>query len=268
VFVRLNDNLYALKSGVKASADEWQIIGVTGEWRGHSIGAFAADDLTFAQMVANYTRQKIAIVVDYEHQTLYGGAAPAAGWIEKEPISLKAENGNLYAKIKWTDEAKKRIEADEYRYLSPVFDPNYIDPVSGASRGWALHSVALTNKPFLEELFANKSKNQPNNKEDRLNIEELTAALEAEKSARSAAESELARLKDEAAEALVDNAIKERGLKPENRDSYLKLCKNDPEAFAHLLEGLGEKPRKTDGDNLYAGKSAIALPPAIDYAKL
>ena len=60
------------------------------------------------------------------------------------------------------------IKNGEYRYLSPVLDPQTIDQVTGDDIGWGLHSAALTNKPFLEELgqvWANKFNTNPNHQE-------------------------------------------------------------------------------------------------------
>jgi phage I-like protein len=77
------------------------------------------------------------LVVDYEHQSLAGTVAPAAGWIKNiEP----REDGSLYAEIEWTETAAGYIKAKEYRYLSPTLQ------LSG-TKAVGLHSVALTNVP-------------------------------------------------------------------------------------------------------------------------
>ena len=88
-------------------------------------------------------------MVDYEHQTMNaaenGKPAPAAGWIE----SLEMEPDGLYATVKWTDAARAFIQADEYRYISPVFT---FDPETGAVL--ELKSAALTNYPALDGMAA------------------------------------------------------------------------------------------------------------------
>jgi phage I-like protein len=56
------------------------------------------------------------IVFDYEHQTLYGDEAPAAGWVKEV---MKKDDG-LYAKVKWNKKAKEYLTNKEYKYLSPV----------------------------------------------------------------------------------------------------------------------------------------------------
>jgi phage I-like protein len=81
------------------------------------------------------------LVIDYDHQTLKGGKAPAAGWIEK---LIKTKNG-LAAKVKyWTSEAARHLENGEYRYSSPV-----IQFSRRAKSILGIHSVALTNHPAL-----------------------------------------------------------------------------------------------------------------------
>ena len=108
--------------------------------------------LTFenaAAVIARWQQRETPLVVDYEHQTINaaenGKPAPAAGWIE----SLEAGPDGLYATVKWTDAARAFIQADEYRYISPVFS---FDPETGAVL--ELKSAALTNYPALDGMDA------------------------------------------------------------------------------------------------------------------
>ena len=108
--------------------------------------------LTFddaAAVIARWRQRETPLVVDYEHQTINaaenGKPAPAAGWIE----SLEAGPDGLYATVKWTDAARAFIQADEYRYISPVFS---FDPETGAVL--ELKSAALTNYPALDGMDA------------------------------------------------------------------------------------------------------------------
>lgn len=81
-------------------------------------------------------------VIDYEHQTLKPGQKnPAAGWFK----ALEMRPDGLYVTDpRWTDEAKSLIQAQQYRYISPVFSyhPETLEVMS-------LHSLALTNNPAL-----------------------------------------------------------------------------------------------------------------------
>lgn len=108
--------------------------------------------LTFenaAAVIARWQQRETPLVVDYEHQTINaaenGKPAPAAGWIE----SLEAGPDGLYATVKWTDAARAFIQADEYRYISPVFS---FDPETGAVL--ELKSAALTNYPAIDGMDA------------------------------------------------------------------------------------------------------------------
>jgi phage I-like protein len=57
-------------------------------------------------------------VADYEHATLTGAEAPAAGWITR--IEARGAGG-IWGRVQWTPRARALIEAREYRYFSPVF---------------------------------------------------------------------------------------------------------------------------------------------------
>ncbi|RJR32443.1 MAG: hypothetical protein C4567_18660 [Deltaproteobacteria bacterium] len=94
-------------------------------------------------IIAKYRAGGVDLVVDYEHQSLMGGKAPAAGWIKE----LAAREGGLYARVEWTDTAKEHILAGEYRYYSPVLvlDPKTRHPHT------LLHA-ALTNTPAMSNL--------------------------------------------------------------------------------------------------------------------
>lgn len=84
------------------------------------------------------------ISIDYEHQTLLaasnGQPAPAAGWIE---ATEWAPGEGLFARVNWTPRGRALIEADEYRYISPVI--LYAD--DGTVTG--LHNAALVSVPAI-----------------------------------------------------------------------------------------------------------------------
>lgn len=82
------------------------------------------------------------MVIDYEHQTLTGSEAPAAGWIKT--LTYRGTNG-IWAKVEWTDKAKVYINSKEYRYLSPVFLKDTAD-----NRVVKLINAALTNQPAID----------------------------------------------------------------------------------------------------------------------
>ncbi|MGQ9650626.1 MAG: phage protease [Phycisphaerae bacterium] len=116
-------------------------------------GTFVVDGEAAKLVIDAFRAHGTDIPVDYEHQSLGGeymspsGQAPAAGWIRAlsvvEPGGSGEEPG-LLADVEWTEAARRRLSAKEYRYLSPVVLVRKSD-----RRMVALHSAALTNKPAI-----------------------------------------------------------------------------------------------------------------------
>lgn len=90
------DKIIPLKEpNSKASESEVVIVvGVVGEWHGHPNGSFKITAEDLKTIKENFDKQQTEIVIDYEHQTLYGTEAPAAGWISE----LMIEDDKLLAK--------------------------------------------------------------------------------------------------------------------------------------------------------------------------
>ena len=151
-------------------------IAVTGLWKGaekeFSIGL---DDLS--EIRENFAKKPTReINVDYEHASEVpfgtGGPVLSAGRIVKldEPVRLEKGNSNpssdgenrqgrngdaryiLYGWYEPTERARQLIAAKEYRYISPAIRWGAKDKVTGKTTGTVLTSVALVNKPFLEEM--------------------------------------------------------------------------------------------------------------------
>jgi phage I-like protein len=101
-------------------------------------------DAASLNMVAKAFRHRgVDVVVDYEHQSLQGGRAPAAGWIKE----IQAREDGLWGRVEWTDQAQEYLRRREYRYFSPVLK---LDPET--RRPQALMQVALTNVPAIKGL--------------------------------------------------------------------------------------------------------------------
>lgn len=97
-------------------------------------------------VMEEFARRKKDLVIDFEHQSITGEKAPAAGWIKGFAIS----SPGLVAIVKyWTKEAEKLILNGQYRYFSPTlcFSPDEKKVIS-------IHSVALTNHPALHNIPA------------------------------------------------------------------------------------------------------------------
>jgi phage I-like protein len=104
---------------------------------------FVVDDKAITALVAGFQKRGVDLVIDYEHQTLQGDRAPAAGWIK----FLEKRQDGLWAKVEWTAQAQEYLRLKEYRYLSPVLrlNPETRQPT-------ALLHVALTNVPAIQGL--------------------------------------------------------------------------------------------------------------------
>ena len=111
--------------------------------------AWRLDDVRALPLIARLRHRGRDLLIDYEHQTLHaaqnGQEAPAAGWLAPSALAFDAAAGLRAASIKWCVAAEARIEADEYRYLSPVIG---YDPGTGAVVD--IYHIALTNSPAVE----------------------------------------------------------------------------------------------------------------------
>ncbi len=102
---------------------------------------FEADESDADNAISDFQKRQRPIVIDWEHKTLSGDEAPAAGWIK----DLIKDKDGLYGVVEnWTPRAQDQLVNGEYGSVSPViqFDPN-------TKRPKAVHSISLTNHPSL-----------------------------------------------------------------------------------------------------------------------
>lgn len=134
-----------------------------GKWKTHPAGPFLVDEQTQIEMVKNFNAVGADVVIDLEHASLIeGDPAPAAGWIKQ----LHNRNGaGVWADVEWTPLGRNMLSNKEKRYVSPVIIFGAKDPETGDSIGAKLDSVALTNRPYLENLPAvvNSKQESPQN---------------------------------------------------------------------------------------------------------
>ena len=139
-----NQIMYALEGlNVSEAPDEIKILplGTVHSQKGD----FVVDDESFDLINRHFENRGLDLVIDYEHQTLKDVQAPAGGWIKK----LVKTNNAIAAQVEWTAKAKQYLENKEYKYLSPVVICRKSD-----GKAVALHSVALTNTPAIDGMFA------------------------------------------------------------------------------------------------------------------
>lgn len=108
-------------------------------------GDFTVDNESFELIVKQFKDRKLDLVIDYEHQTLSDVQAPAGGWIK----DITKGDDAIIAKVEWTARATDYLKNKEYRYLSPVVMVRKRD-----QKATAIHSVALTNTPAIDGMFA------------------------------------------------------------------------------------------------------------------
>ena len=242
--------LFALAQTTNANTLDEVKIAVVGSWKGHSAGPFELTLQDLEEIKTNFDNSTIDIVADFEHASLWNEKAPATGWVKE----LYIKDDELWAKVKWLDDAKELIKSEQYKYISPVFDQHTIDQVSGEDIGWSLHSLALTNRPFLEELgevIANHKNNPHQEKETEMGMtpeekaEQDALKAENEELKAAAAQAEEKRVEDE-----VDAAIAAKKVSPEQKEALLAFGKQDAEGLTKLIAAAKPIMQKPE-DNLY-----------------
>ncbi len=108
-------------------------------------GDFIVDNESVELIRKQFKERNLDLVIDYEHQTLSDMQAPAGGWIK----DIYKGKDAVVAKVEWTPRAAEYLQNKEYRYLSPVVLVRKRD-----QKAVAIHSVALTNTPAIDGMFA------------------------------------------------------------------------------------------------------------------
>lgn len=129
---------------------------------------FTVTEDSIKKIIDKFEGNGVDMVIDYEHQTMSGEKAPAAGWIKE----LRARDDGLWAYVQWTDIAKEYIRNKEYRYYSPTVR---LDPQRTVQE--LLH-VGLTNFPAISRIPPLTFKyNNSNSGGKSIVIEKLTSVL-------------------------------------------------------------------------------------------
>lgn len=258
--------LIALKD-IKEDSLYEVLLAVTGSWEGHNAGSFKIDTLDIVRMKNNFDDRKVEIVVDYEHQSLYGCEAPAAGWISD--VYTSKDNTELWGKIKWTKKAYEYIKNGEYRYLSPVFNFYALDQKSGANIGVRLESVALTNTPFLDELGEVRVNKILDIKEKEVEREKQVAANSDELVALKTKNEELVKqneeLKNLVASTQVESAIVANKITAEQKEWALSYAKKDLDGFNLFINSIKPAVKPQVQNDIFANK--VASQNEIDVVK-
>jgi len=240
--------------------------------------AFVVDDTAVKLIMEAFASRKTDLVVDYEHQSLAGTEAPAAGWIKE---LFDRGDGGLWAKVAWTDRAVSYLQGREYRYISPVVLVRKSD-----GRAVELLGAGLTNLPAIDGMVpvvntAREGADEGGGYEGgyeglfkgALRLMSLPenadlAAVEAKLSTladpdgfvpRSEYEALKQTLRAAEAEAMVKEALTDGRLTPSHAAWAMSYAMTDPEGFG---EYIGKACKVVP-----VGAGAFARPPATSHAQ-
>ncbi len=135
----------------------WIQLAECGSFKGHPAGPFELNPLVFAEIVANFKRDSLPIIVDSEHSSeapATSGSvpvtgAPAMGWIHA--LDNRGAAG-LWGHVEWLEPARSYIKEGRYKYISPAVRFNCKDRVTGMPIGARLSSAGITGQPFLRSM--------------------------------------------------------------------------------------------------------------------
>jgi hypothetical protein len=86
------------------------------------------------------------IVFDYEHGLDPAKGTKASGWYKK----VEVRDDGLWGLIEFTEEARKEIDDNQWRYISGQHYDTWTHPHSGESFNYVLSGGTLTNKPWVK----------------------------------------------------------------------------------------------------------------------
>ncbi len=241
-------------------------------------GYFTLDAEGIQMVMEAFSAKDNQMAIDYEHQSLTGAEAPAAGWISR--LVDKGSRG-LWAQVSWTERAKRYLCNREYRYLSPVFLKE-----ASSGRVVRLLGAGLTNRPAIDGMVpvVNAEGFPPAKKKEEKGMEVLFKVLGlAADATESEAVDAVEALKAQKAEmdaALARPASKEvleaMGLEQEAEASEvlgtahaMKRALEMADVLAGQVRELGEKLRTTEAGELvaHAMRQGKVTPAQEDWAR-
>ena len=135
----------------------WNQLAEVGKFSGHPAGDFELSPAVFAQICANFARDRLPIPIDMEHAseqeptdgTIPTHGAPAVGWIYQ--LENRGAAG-LWGLVEWLEPARSYIKEGKYKFISPAIRFESRDRVTGQPIGARLTSAGITNQPFLRNM--------------------------------------------------------------------------------------------------------------------
>jgi phage I-like protein len=105
------------------------------------------NELIAQRLLAELATRQNDIPIYYDHQDLHaktnGKKAVAAGWVKPDAFEFQPDAGLFAIEPKWTAAAQAHMDADEIRYVSPLFAYNADGEIT------RLINFSLTNSPGI-----------------------------------------------------------------------------------------------------------------------
>lgn len=116
-----------------------------GEWETIKYGVVQVTLDHIKEMIANfYGGVRVGVPIDVDHD-----AGKAAGWIKD---LINKDDAALWARVEWTPYGEELLRGRLYRFFSPEFSLDFIDPETQERHGAVFIAGTLTNRPLFKEI--------------------------------------------------------------------------------------------------------------------
>lgn len=144
-----------------ATAEKWNQVFPLGTWHGANLapigGSINIDMAMLNELVANWQQAGRPPLPIYKtHLHLEEGLDPLTQ-VELEKsygylTDFRVTAQGLEAQTEWTPAGKAIIDAGEFAFWSPEWQPRFKDRRTGETKGWWLSAVALCSNPFFHTM--------------------------------------------------------------------------------------------------------------------
>lgn len=156
-----------------------------GQWRGHGDGEFQITEETIDTLIANFDKRGTPLPLDYNHALVdeavraSGQPIPSSGHAYKLQKRYGDNGAQLWAFVEFSARAAEMIRGREVQTNSPVLMWDALDFESGEEQGPTLHSIAMTDDPFLQGQQPARLSYRPRGKKmDKITATQVRAALQ------------------------------------------------------------------------------------------
>lgn len=117
-------------------------------WDHPQFGETTIDSSIASMMKSNFDQgvRGTDIVFDYEHGLDTAKGTKASGWYKE----MQVRDDGLWGLIEFTEEAKKEIADNQWRYISGQHYDQWTHPHTGDTHQYVISGGTLTNKPWVK----------------------------------------------------------------------------------------------------------------------